>query len=969
MKEVLGRKKFYRLDGILLLLLCISTGIAIYYYYNVNVAKTSEYTLEYNYFSTLDAQDSQYIVSNSKSDLMKVNKNGEIEFLKSSRDKIEGTFYEANEIAVDKQGRLYVHDVVWNEDGLTISRESIRLYDKDGTYINTVYELVNESMEKRHRLFGLSACSDGIYFVTSENNKMKLQRAVPDGTCQMVKEIPYSGTGAIQDISLSDSGKLLYYLTKDCQIYEYNIQDNGTTLIYETPDKEYIVPFFLESGEGNKVYFSDIANGDIYCVDKGEAYVLLSCEEMSQWTGQQLDKEVLNRISATVIGQKEEITVAFDFCIINVDLESREYDIITECSYSSAIKISSTIWIVNAAFMIIVLLWLVVRIGAVVIRGGYLNKQTITLTMVVSITVTSLAVIPYMLTLFSNIYIDAQVSQMCLVAQIAADTMDTAALEQVVYPSDYGNENYQSLRSSMEKIVDSSHDWSQGMYLNVAKHMNNRYYSVAYLDNSIGGYYPIGAYEAQEIDYVYDNKQVYINNGMADSTGEYIYIKYPVVNSNKEVIGVIEVGMVLNTLQEQIAQIYQKLTVAILLVVITAIFLFNELLQFRDSRKEFIKERKEVGKKRASLYDSSVPFSKELAGSLPLTMNFAVMGVVALICSKILRRFSFRNVLMGGAFISLLGDISMAFANNYWIGFMAMFFNGLGVGIIIASLYICVAEIKNEEEQRKCFANLNGAELSGLISGMVIGAIIAESFGQRYMFYISSGVWVVLLGLFFALGKSINLDKKSLNMKANTVEKQPHRRSLRSFIFSKQIMGFILLLQIPYAIVNGFTYYFVPIFGDVHGLGEDITSLILVLNSLTGVFFSVALTNLFVKKLKRVSMYLASAISLSALLLFAVFPNLPMLITAVFLIGFARSFGTTSRNGYYCDLKEVGEYGEDKAIGIYNFMENIGDSVGTSYFGYIYGAGMNVGLLVLTAGSAAAIGIYEAVCARGKKER
>ena len=38
---------------------------------------------------------------------------------------------------------------------------------------------------------------------------------------------------------------------------------------------------------------------------------------------------------------------------------------------------------------------------------------------------------------------------------------------------------------------------------------------------------------------------------------------------------------------------------------------------------------------------------------------------------------------------------------------------------------------------------------------------------------------------------------------------------------------------------------------------------------------------------------------------------------------------------YFLDLEAVKEYGEDKSIGLYNFTENIGESLGPVVFGQL----------------------------------
>ncbi len=56
------------------------------------------------------------------------------------------------------------------------------------------------------------------------------------------------------------------------------------------------------------------------------------------------------------------------------------------------------------------------------------------------------------------------------------------------------------------------------------------------------------------------------------------------------------------------------------------------------------------------------------------------------------------------------------------------------------------------------------------------------------------------------------------------------------------------------------------------------------------------------------------------------------------LMGLGASFGKTVQRNYYLCLKEVNQYGVDKAMGVYNFSENIGESLGPVVFGRLMAA-------------------------------
>ena len=149
-----------------------------------------------------------------------------------------------------------------------------------------------------------------------------------------------------------------------------------------------------------------------------------------------------------------------------------------------------------------------------------------------------------------------------------------------------------------------------------------------------------------------------------------------------------------------------------------------------------------------------------------------------------------------------------------------------------------------------------------------------------------------------------------------------------------------------------------PIFGDSYGLSESQTSLLLVMNCLVGIFLSEALTGLTMKYLGRGAIYLSSALSLGAVLLFGYFQNLPMLALTLFLLGASKSFGAAGREILFCRQPVVAQYGEDEAMGYYNLADNLGESIGTMVFGGMLSIGLVTGMWIFTGISAVTLGIY-----------
>jgi predicted MFS family arabinose efflux permease len=746
-------------------------------------------------------------------------------------------------------------------------------------------------------------------------------------------------------------------------------------VVYEEEENRYKLPYFIASGENGVSYFTDICNQEIYRIKDGKASVLYDQTRLAQLTGLDVSGSVLETLQAVNRDGKEYLCVTCNDGVSVIDIQGETGQTFDTLSYRGGFQILLILRF--AAFILagLIAVYYLLVLLRYLIASGVLVRKKFSLILILGVSVSALVVMTNMLRRFQEDYVEEQIDNMCTVTQIAAAIIDTRDLEQVKYPSDYGTAEYQNLQQAMNKLIDVSSIYSENLYCNLVKMTDDRYYALAYLDNSIGAYYPLDESEVQEVQEVYDTGESYINDGKSDATGSYVYVKTPVEDAAGNVMGVVEVGMVSNTLSQKVSSLRNSIMIEILLMIIIAVFVLNEGFAFTEDYREWkrLKQNRSKVFPQSYLrvitflcfaaynmpssflpvyveqfYNDSLPFGIGLAGSLPLTVNFAMIGIMSVFCPKLLRKFGFQVTMAAGAVLCMTGDITMAFAGNYWVVAGGLLANGIGCGLVMNGLSIMVAS-QEGEDQTKGFAIINGEILSGMICGTVIGAAIAERIGKSTMFLFSFGLWVILLAILIVTGKFFSMGK----------EKKTARKSSLGQLWSVDVMGYLLLVVVPYTIVNGFTSYFLPVFADSYGLGESQTSLLLVMNCLVGIFLSGVLTNICIKYLGRGAILLSTVLSLGAVVIFGYFQNLYMLAFTLFLLGAAKSFGATSREILFCEAKDVQSMGEDRAMGYYNLADNLGESLGVVVFGGIMSVGFLSGMWMLAGVSVVMLGLQE----------
>ena len=964
------------------------------------------------YYTSMDEAGNIYVINAGKSELLKISKEGKITARMSYATHEEDTFGEANEVAVDAQGNIYVSDVQWNDTGLGIAMERILRFDPKGHFKDVVYEAdYSECLVTKKHLFSLRRMGEGVVFATVDPLSPVIEVfeiEATDAKAGSLSSFAWEDAENAQYISVESKDKI-YVVSKKGNIYALTGQEQRKA--YETGAYNYLLPYQMTIAADGTPYVTDICNQSVYAlaeetvgeetqIVKTKMMLAYDAKALEELTGFDMNEAVLQTINAVEASGETMlcITTNVGFAVISVsDGVCRTYETIP---YAAGLQCLLILRYVAGAVSLVVFAYYLLVLFLYLLKTGVIQKNKASIILIGGVMFSGLFVMTSMLNKFRDNYIDSQINGICTVTQIASNIIDKEAFAAVQYPADFQSENYEILQDNMDQLIDMSSEYSGNMYCNLVKMVGERCYAFAYLDDSIGAYYPLDEKERSEVRQVYETKKIFINDGKADATGSYVYAKSPVIGTDGEVIGVVEIGMVSDTLTGIVDQMRMEIMVHILLVLVIGVFFLNEAYAFTSDLKHWKNRRNMVGKDIfpipflriltffcalaynmptsflpvyvGSFYKESLPFSEELAASLPLTVNFAMIGIMAVFCTGLLRKLGFRFAMFLGGICCVIGDSCMALSMNWWMAAGGLLLNGIGCGLVMNGLSIIVANQENEQDQTDGFAIINGTMLSGMICGTVVGATLAEDLGEGHMFFVSGGLWLALGILILIVGRHFKMAAQM--EKRETTKKKEGKNAGRTQtgkkvnpLFSMQILGFLLLVVIPYVIVNGFTSYFLPVFGDSYGLTESQTSLFLVMNCLVGIFMSGALTDVCMKHLGKASIYLSSALSLGAVLVFGYFQNLYMLAFALFMLGAAKSFGATTRELVFCAQPKVDEMGDDKAMGYYNFADNMGESLGTVVFGAISRIGFISGMWILTGASAVMLAVFAGSEGRNKK--
>lgn len=319
---------------------------------------------------------------------------------------------------------------------------------------------------------------------------------------------------------------------------------------------------------------------------------------------------------------------------------------------------------------------------------------------------------------------------------------------------------------------------------------------------------------------------------------------------------------------------------------------------------------------------------QELAGALPVTLNILVIGAASLLCQSFTRKLGIRKLAILSGISSLTGNMLIFLFPAYGVIVAGLILDGIGVGFMTNAVYILISRIVDTKCRMEGLTMYNSAYLAGLNFGVMLGSLLAVQFGQRIVFLAVAGVWIFLSAVIFTKGGVLEsgLAEPEENTKTDF-------RSVRKFVLNRTVDSFIVLMQNPYIIFGSFVFYFVPLFCDNAGYTELASTLLLLLYAEVPVFLGEWVTDKMMKKMGYRSMYVAYAGNILAVLIFVLYPHMPGMIAALAVMGLSACFGKAVQQMYFLELKEVQQFGTDKAMGVYNFTENIGESLGPVIFG------------------------------------
>lgn len=907
-----------------------------------------------------------YVLDSSHGRLLCFDNTGKIHFsLENPGDKTGALGY-IDDFFVSEEGIL-LSASQWNE--MALAREAVLSYDLNGRYRETLASRdYAENRTNKHRFYGIHA-SDGA---------PRYIECLSDAILVGDWEIPYENAfNAVSDVLFV--GDTVYILDKDGTVRGFSDGNDLSTVVYSLSretDKN-VVPYRLGADGAGNLYFTDIRNRVVRKIDP-------------QRQTSQVCSETTDSLTVGITQQGEFLLLDGAGLHVVGDSESKDFLTLEKNIFTKLLQI---LWLLALTALTILLVTLGLRLLLLFFRKKHSMPQIVSFWVIGTVAVVSALLCGMLMNAFAESYRAKIEEQVESAAYMVANQISGEDIDRIEETGGFGGEAYGRLFGVMEKSFPMDIAFYNQLYCNILKLNQGEGYAVAYLDQSIGAYFPLDEVELAELQTVYKTGKSVWNQAVADISGTYLSVKVPVFDSTGSVRGAVAVGVetyvITDTLRAMLTEILLSAAVILMLVWLISV----EAMSFAGNY-DFYRKNLSAGDKNVlpghlirllvflvfAAYNMTATFlpvyllrsadifpqtMRELAGALPITVNIFFIGLMSLFCAGLVRRHGLGRILAISSLCSLSGNLLIFLGQSFFSICAGLLLDGVGVGLITNAVYVMLTYVKDETNRTWGLTIYNGAYLSGINFGMIFGSLLAVSLGQRQVFGVVALVW---LGMLVLTGILVRQMAGMLGI-AEDIQTEAGI-SLGKFLGNRQVLGFIGLIQNPYILFGSFVFYYVPLFCDRLGYSETVCSLLIMLYSQVAVLGTERITQWMSQKAGSYGMYAALGMNIAAIAVFALSPNMTGMLLALVQLGISAAFGKPVQQEHYLGMHHVRQYGEDKAMGIYNFSENIGESLGPVVFGRLMAAPRLAPALLAFCGTIAGCGLtHFLICGKERNKR
>lgn len=900
----------------------------------------------------------------------KVNADGTIAFA-ASGDRNSKEFYEVKQMVTDGDGSIYLLDV-HRSGSRKVELERILKYSPDGTYEACITEISygETDLVYKNRINRL-AILDG---------KLAWFQFTDGGFSLMSQEgenefFPYEDAeNLLVDFAVNPVDQSFSYLTKTGDIFTRN-ESGDFKRIYSVEGKEgHWIPWYMSYGKDGELYCADIGKRAVCRIEEGQEISLVMTNYSNEYTEIPSAEEIRSYPIFYTLDMGEQLLTTDGYGVVAAPVEETGIgEVIYETEYPLSMSlrvISALVW--GAAVLLALLLLLGAFLGIVHLMKSENGNAKIVAGLLLATVVIIALFSMIILRDWNNRMTEEMTKRTQSVSGLAAQLIPGDSMKEIDSIGDYVSDEYQEIRHIMRSMFVTDNASMDDLYCTIYRIQDGMITAMYTIEDYVGAVYPYDwPFEDSDEQWMLENKEQLTYTGLAASEGSFIFTNSPILDSEGNAVGILEVGTSLYSFQQENRQVIVEIVISALAIAVAGIFIVFELLVFGSGFRKLGKGWRSFNALRGReipadvlrllvfviffatnmpkgflpIYIINAAKTEEVFGLSPaMLVSIALSAEVffgALLSfggNFVIHRMGRRRAALFGSFL-FAGGLSIRALIPTIVSFIAgNAVMGAGWGILLLIVQIMIAE-KNEEEKADGFTGYTAASLSGMNCGVVFGAFLVNWLSHRAVLSVIGLISCTTL-LF-----SYIFIYDGANDRVKTEKKKEGQMSPLRFIFSPRVFFYFIGIVIPVVAAGYFLAYLYPLMGEEFGISETNIGYSYLLNGICIVFLGAALTKMLMRKISKKGILVTAALLYAAaFFLVSAYPGVLTLLASLILLGISDSYGLPMQSTYYTDLPEVQRYGYDRAMGMYSLFENMSQVLGSFLFGIIYVNGIGTGL-------------------------
>jgi MFS family permease len=334
----------------------------------------------------------------------------------------------------------------------------------------------------------------------------------------------------------------------------------------------------------------------------------------------------------------------------------------------------------------------------------------------------------------------------------------------------------------------------------------------------------------------------------------------------------------------------------------------------------------------ANLYEPMLGLSREIILGLPISAEMLLAGIGIIIAGNMTDKRGWQNPFFYGIAATAVGAFLSGTAKGAVPFILYRSILGIGYGLTWMSFQGFILSTTDTSTKARGIANMAAGIFSGSICGGAAGGMLAERIGFAPVFFVAAAlVFLPLLFTLFFLRETYQKPEEISLLPQDEIG----LRNIASYVFDRDIIGLILFATIPGALCFvGFLYYATPIYLKAQGLTQSNIARLIMVYAISMIYLA-PLVNKYVDRSGNKKGFIAAGgiIGGLGLTVFFFYEGTAAAVFAIMMLGISSSVGLAAQTVYAVDAPAANRIGSGKAMGIYRFLQRMGQVLGPIVLG------------------------------------